>query len=107
MIFAHIRFELSIQYLPSTAGLCSVSRRWRAVSIPNLGLRRRNTNPELIKYAKDQKSIIAEHDLLTNAEEMADEADELDGGGRVSDGRIDDELIFDGNVGDELIPNQS
>lgn len=35
---------------------------------------------------------------------MADEADELDGGGRVSDGRFDDdELIFDGSVGDELI----
>lgn len=37
-----------------------------------------------------------------NADVMADEADELDGGGRVSDGRLDDELIFDGNVGDEL-----
>lgn len=47
--------------------------------------------------------IADDDDLLTNAEEMADEADELDGGGRVSDGRFDDELIFDGSDGDELI----
>lgn len=41
--------------------------------------------------------------LRTNADVMADEADELDGGGRVSDGRLDDELMVDGSVGDELI----
>lgn len=44
--------------------------------------------------------------LHTNAEVMADEADELDGGGRVSDGKFDDELMFDGSVGDELIEIQ-
>lgn len=49
-----------------------------------------------------QKSVKTSDDSLTNAEEMADEADEL--GGRVSDGRCDDEeLTFDGSVGDELV----
>lgn len=36
---------------------------------------------------------------------MAEEPDELDGGGRASDGRFDNELTFDGSVGDELIEN--
>lgn len=31
-----------------------------------------------------------------------EEADELDGGGCMSDGKCDDELTVDGSVGDEL-----
>lgn len=39
---------------------------------------------------------------FTIAEVIEEEADELGGGGCKSDGRFDDELTFDGCVGDEL-----
>lgn len=39
---------------------------------------------------------------FTNADVIEEEADELGGGGCMSDGRFDDELTFDGCVGDEL-----
>lgn len=53
-----------------------------------------NSNIFSIKYFKYSK--------ITIAEVIKEEADELGGGGCMSDGKFDDELTFDGCVGDEL-----
>lgn len=59
-------------------------KNWREKDEPQLTLKRKKKS------------------LFTIAEVIEEEADELGGGGCMSDGKFDDELTFDGSVGDEL-----
>lgn len=85
---------LKLIQLPSTA----ISRCRRTIPISNLSLKK----PTLVSKSFDKKNRKMYIKKFTNADVIEEEADELGGGGCMSDGRFDDELTFDGCVGDEL-----